>query len=1851
MPAANAARAPLFSGKTKDILEFFDDFEQQAESCGLTAAEKWNIVTRYLDRKTQTLWKNASGWRDGKWDEFKNSVLEEYPDADKANRLTLRDLERIVVKQKKRDIDTITEFFDYHRKFRSVALSLLNSKALSATDRDRYFWEGLHKSTRRVILRRIESTDTAYDRSKPIEMDNVTKAARYIFSDDVFEKDRNNPVAMHLRNLTEDEDSSDEDYGRRKKGKKPVKKKKRHVSESESSDEEDEWKKRKSRKGRNVEDSDSESEEEWKVKKKSKKARERSEEEESSEEEDKRSRKKTVKKKRDGVKDEEEAKKEVQSKSVEVDIDGIVRRIQGLKVDDNEYAVCYFKLLEVKLTVAQLLLSPFQHMHNVSVHQAATYPNSIPVSGQRPRSFNCHFCSMPGCKIGTCGTVEEYIKAGRVIREGRMVLYVDKSPIAWNPQGLKLSVDCRFGGPLVTPGAIDKAADSSRIQTMFVSCIPASDPVVSAVVQEEEDSDNDAPVNAFATTRSKTKEKPLPAAVPKPSPVIPPSVSLPKKNPAYTYESKAILPEAISVVKKKIMDTVIPGVTLAELMSISPELRKETMDHCKTQRVPVATSPDLSPSALVSALMIEHVNPLRELKVVVNGVKEEFGLLDGGSEIVIMREDLWKEVNVPVNTSRRMRMEAANGSTSELPGCAEMLEIEVEGLKTWAHAFIVPSAPYRLLLGRPWHRLVRLSQEETEESVLVTIHDPCDPSNARTCATKARSSSQKPGSFAAAVTWSPVDSPEVVDARSCLSVVDVAEKILASHYDLDSVRRVLAYKKVENKVKPVATTMPDAARIHRRFPENPLDSLPLLSSKPPEFSPGVRLSQERMDKLGVLTNEFLWPEERKLVAQVLRNNEMGLAWDESEKGRFRDDYLSPVVIPTIEHTPWAHRQPPIPPGIRDEVLKLIQNKIDSGVYEPSNSSYQSKWFCVAKKNGSVRIVHDLQPLNAVTIRDAATLPYVEHFAEQSAGRSIYTMMDLFVGFDHRALADESRDLTTFQTPLGTFRLTILPQGWTDSPPVFQNDVAFILQHEIDIAPNFLDDINVLGPRTRYEQIDGTFEVISDNTGIRRFVWEHCNDINRVLHRLAHAGATVSASKLFTGVPEVIVVGQKCTYEGRLPDDSKIAKIKNWPPCETTTDVRGFLGTTGTVRNWINDYAAIAQPLNALTRKDVPFVWGTQEQQAMDLLKTKVISSPAIRPIDYSSTNEVILAVDSSFIACGWILLQLDNEDNRRPSRFGSITWTARESRYSQAKIELYGLFRALKAMKIWIIGIRNLTVEVDAKYIKGMINNPDIQPNASMNRWIAAILLFDFKLKHVPGSKHVGPDGLSWRRRSPDDEEVDETPEEIEDWLDDVVSCGVWIANTVQQEGSCLVLKVMMGNEDTEMPDIPTKQATFDKYTQLQQIRTLLEDLQLPDGLSEKQRTTFLRQASRFFVKNGKLCRKNDSGRHQLVATIEDRLTILQRTHDNLGHKGIYATRRTIADRFWWPSLDEDVAWFIKTCHQCQIRSIEKVVIPPSISIPAPLFRKAYIDTMFMPLVQGYRHIVQARCSLISWPEWRKLKKENGRTLGTFIFEEILCRWGGLEEVVTDNGPAMLAALEWLSKKYHINHIHISAYNSKANGIVERSHRTIRDSIVKACDGDITKWVDLASHTFWADRVTTRKATGQSAFYMAHGVEPLLPFDITEATFMLPPITAKLSTSDLIGLRARQLAKRDEDLTKIHDNVVKSRFSSISEFEKQFKSSIHDYNFQPGDLVLVLNKKIEPESNAKCKPRYFGPMIVAHRSANGSYRLAEIDGALSKLKFAAFRIIPYHARSNKRLLITKFIDAKDLTGLENDELD
>jgi hypothetical protein len=174
---------------------------------------------------------------------------------------------------------------------------------------------------------------------------------------------------------------------------------------------------------------------------------------------------------------------------------------------------------------------------------------------------------------------------------------------------------------------------------------------------------------------------------------------------------------------------------------------------------------------------------------------------------------------------------------------------------------------------------------------------------------------------------------------------------------------------------------------------------------------------------------------------------------------------------------------------------------------------------------------------------------------------------------------------------------------------------------------------------------------------------------------------------------------------------------------------------------------------------------------MKTLKTAIIVSPALISIDYTTDHTVYLSVNLSVYGVGWILAQDCPDERCHPSHFGSLSWNECESCYSQAKLELYRLFHVLCATHLHLIGVCNLIVEVDASYIKGMLSNPDIQLNAAINRWITTILLFDFKLIHVPAEKHKGPNGLSRHKPVPGKEEEDDDPE---DWVNSTLTLRTW---------------------------------------------------------------------------------------------------------------------------------------------------------------------------------------------------------------------------------------------------------------------------------------------------------------------------------------------------------------------------------------------------------------------------------------------------------------------------------------------
>ncbi len=252
----------------------------------------------------------------------------------------------------------------------------------------------------------------------------------------------------------------------------------------------------------------------------------------------------------------------------------------------------------------------------------------------------------------------------------------------------------------------------------------------------------------------------------------------------------------------------------------------------------------------------------------------------------------------------------------------------------------------------------------------------------------------------------------------------------------------------------------------------------------------------------------------------------GFAWDDSERGHFQEDFFLPVDIPVIPHTLWVLKNIPILAPIYQDVCKIIKTKIDAGVYKPSNSSYRSRWFCVLKKDGkSLRLVHSLELLNVVTIAHSGLPPATEELAAHFTGRVCGGILDLFVGYDERSLAKSSRDLTTFQTLFGALHLVTLLMGWTNSIPIFHDNVTYILQDEIPhFTRPYIDDVPVRGPETRYELPGGGYETIPENPGIHRFVWEHFQVLNRIVQRMKYSGGTFSGPKVVLCASEIIVVG-------------------------------------------------------------------------------------------------------------------------------------------------------------------------------------------------------------------------------------------------------------------------------------------------------------------------------------------------------------------------------------------------------------------------------------------------------------------------------------------------------------------------------------------------------------------------------------------------------------------------------------------------------------------------------------------------------------------------------------------------------
>ncbi|GBG81454.1 hypothetical protein CBR_g32445 [Chara braunii] len=479
-------------------------------------------------------------------------------------------------------------------------------------------------------------------------------------------------------------------------------------------------------------------------------------------------------------------------------------------------------------------------------------------------------------------------------------------------------------------------------------------------------------------------------------------------------------------------------------------------------------------------------------------------------------------------------------------------------------------------------------------------------------------------------------------------------------------------------------------------------------------------------------------QEEKLVVETIRGRHAAYAFSDDERGRLDVDIIPMIRIHTVPHEPWNLRGARYPnPTDEEKVVNYLDGKIRTHVADYSSGPYASPWFCFVKPNETLRWVQDLQRLNVVTVRDAGGLPNADALSEACAGRAIISLIDLYSDYDQFPVYPSDRPMTAMHAPRGLIHMNVAPQGWTNAVAMVQRHMVRAMQ---PISPHitqpYIDDLAVKGPKEKDEQ-----EVMP---GIRRFAWDHVQDLCKVLDLLKEHNLTASGPKSRHCMSGSTILGFVCDERGRRPDTKKTNKILEWPtPFQTITEVRSFLGTCGFWRIFIKGFAAKTEQLRKLVRQGQDWYWGERQESVIENLKKEFEEGGLVLGVpDHAAvmTKPFIVETDSGPTALGGVLIQRDPNGEERPLRFESRTLNTTERNYSQFKRETLAFPHCLRIFRNYLFGSR-FVLRVDATALAGSLRN-FAPSDPTIARWLTYIWMFNFELERIPGNKNRA-DGLS----------------------------------------------------------------------------------------------------------------------------------------------------------------------------------------------------------------------------------------------------------------------------------------------------------------------------------------------------------------------------------------------------------------------------------------------------------------------------------------------------------------------------
>ena len=379
-------------------------------------------------------------------------------------------------------------------------------------------------------------------------------------------------------------------------------------------------------------------------------------------------------------------------------------------------------------------------------------------------------------------------------------------------------------------------------------------------------------------------------------------------------------------------------------------------------------------------------------------------------------------------------------------------------------------------------------------------------------------------------------------------------------------------------------------------------------------------------------------------------------------GKLKDTVVTLHINPDV--TPLAQPLRRTPFQMRERVESKLAELVASDIIEPVNgpTPWVNPIINVLKRDGGIRLCIDMRRANEAIIRERHPIPTVDEILQGLNGSTVFTELDLKLGYHQLELDEKSRTITTFTTDAGLYRYKRLLFGVSSASGAFQYHIAATLAG-IEGATNISDNIVAHAP---------------DKT-------THDDRLRQVLNRMKAANLTLNWAKCKIGLSELEFFGYLVTERGIGPTEERVKAVVDARRPENVHELRSFLGLVNYSVRFIPQYATISEPLIRLTRKDTPFAFDIEHTTAFETLKQKLEN--AVQLVHYDKDAPTMVIADASPVGLGAVLVQRQ-QDGPVVVSYASRSLTDTERRYSQTEREALGLVWACEKFHPYIYGVR-----------------------------------------------------------------------------------------------------------------------------------------------------------------------------------------------------------------------------------------------------------------------------------------------------------------------------------------------------------------------------------------------------------------------------------------------------------------------------------------------------------------------------------------------------------------------------------